>query len=118
MKFKIIKVGNHWYPNIKHQLGYIEGFEKKIDWYLNKLDIFNANELTIEFEEIGVIFEGINIIYFNEADIIRYLTTDDEFDVRFNVNNHEFKISSDLYWSLEKQFNFNFHKNSYKIHVY
>ncbi len=27
MKFKIIKVGNHWYPSINHQLGYIEGFE-------------------------------------------------------------------------------------------
>lgn len=118
MKFKIIKVGNHWYPSINHQLGYIEGFEKKIDLYLNKLDIFDANELNVEFEEIGIIFEGINIVYFNENDIVRYLTTDDDFNIRFIINGHEFSISSDLYWALENQFNFNFHKNSYKIHVY
>ena len=83
MKLKVIKVGNHWYPSINHQLGYIEGFEKKIDLYLNRLNVFNTNELTIDFEEIGVIYEGINIIYFNEVDIVRYLTTDDEFNIKF-----------------------------------
>lgn len=118
MKLKVIKVGNHWYPSINHQLGYIEGFEKKIDLYLNRLNVFNTNELTIDFEEIGVIYEGINIIYFNEVDIVRYLTTDDEFNIKFVVNNHEFSISSYLYWCLENQFNFNFHKNSYKVHIY
>ena len=56
--------------------------------------------------------------YFNEEDIIRYLTTDDDFDLHFVINNHEFTISSDLYWLLENQFNFNFHKASYRIHIY
>jgi hypothetical protein len=46
------------------------------------------------------------------------LTTDDNFDIRFVVNEHEFLISSDVYWLLENQFNFNFHKTSYKIHIY
>lgn len=118
MKFKIIKVGNHWYPGINHQLGEIEGFDKKIDYYLNRLDIVKSEVLTIEFEELGVIFNGINIIYFNEEDIVRYLTTEDDFELRFIVNEHEFKISSYLYWLLEEQFNFNFHKCSYKIHIY
>ena len=77
-----------------------------------------TNELNVEFEEIGIIFEGINIVYFNENDIVRYLTTDDDFNIRFIINGHEFNISSDLYWALENQFNFNFHKTSYKIHVY
>lgn len=117
-KFKVKKVGNHWYPCINHVLGYIDGFEKKIDRYLNILDICNMEELTIELEEIGIIFEGINIIYFNEQDIVTYLTTDENFDIRFVINGHEFIINSDLYWRLENQFNFNFHKNSYKIHIY
>lgn len=118
LSFKLKKVGGHWYPDISHELGCLIGFEKKIDRYLSVLDVANFNELTLEFEELGVIIEGINIIYFNEGDIVRYLTTDDNFDLRFIINNHEFKIDSDLYWLLEDQFNFNFHKTSYKIHIY
>lgn len=118
LSFKVKKVGNHWYPDIKHERGYIDGFDEKIDRYLSIIDISKSNELTIEFEELGVIFAGINIIYFNESDIVRYLTTDDVFDIRFEVNNHEFTIYSDIYWLLEYQFNFNFHKTSYKIHIY
>lgn len=117
-KFSVIKVGNHWYPSIKHELGYIDGFDKKIDRYLSILDVSNSGELTIEFEELGVVFAGINIIYFNESDIVRYLTTNDAFDIRFEINGHEFTIYSDIYWLLEYQFNFNFHKTSYKIHIY
>ncbi|MEG0773564.1 hypothetical protein [Clostridium sp.] len=118
LKFKVLLLGNHWYPNIKHELGCIDGFSKKINRYLNIIDIAKYNEMTIEFEELGVIFGGINIIYFNEEDIVRYLTTDDDFDLRFIINNHEFTISSYLYWLLEDQFNFNFSKTSYRIHIY
>lgn len=118
MKFKVKKVGNHWYPSINHTLNCLEGFDNKIDRYLSVLDILKNDELTIEFEELGVVFEGINIIYFNENDIVRYLMTDDEFDIKFVVNGHNFTINSNLYWLLEDQFNFNFHKNSYKVHIY
>lgn len=117
-QFKIKLVGNHWYPCIKHDLGYIPIFDTKIDKYLSIIDNANFGELTVEFEELGVIFGGINIIYFNEDDIIRYLTTNDDFDLRFIVNDHEFLVSSELYWLLEDQFNFNFHKTSYRIHIY
>ena len=84
---------------------------------LNFLNL-KSGEITVELEELGILFGGINIIYFNEEDIVRYLTTDDNFDIRFVVNEHEFLISSDVYWLLENQFNFNFHKTSYKIHIY
>ena len=118
MKFKVKRLGNHWYPAIKHNLGYIDGFEKKIDRYLTVLDVFNTEELTIELEELGVMYEGINIIYFDESDIVRYLMTDDDFMINFVINGHQFKLSSDLYWLLEDQFNCNFHKSTYKIHIY
>lgn len=118
LKFKVKLIKNHWYPCINHESGYICGFEEKIDRYLNIRDTAKYEELTIEFEELGVVFNGINIIYFNEEDIVRYLTTDDNFNLRFVVNDHEFTINSDLYWMLEDQFNFNFHKTSYRIHIY
>lgn len=117
-KFKLKKIGNHWYPCINHELGDSINLTEKVDRYLNILDLGKTEELTIEFEELGALFYGVNIIYFSEEDIVRYLTTDDDFDIRFIVNKHEFLISSDLYWLLEEQFNFNFHKSSYKIHIY
>lgn len=112
------RVGNHWYPCINHDLGYLCGFDEKSDRYLSVLDYSKNERLTFEFEELHSIVEGINIIYFNEEDIVRYLMTDDSFDLRVTINGHEFTISSDLYWLLENQFNFNFHKSLYKIHVY
>lgn len=117
-KFKLKRVGNHWYPCIPHENGYLVGFDKKIDRYLNIVDLGKFEELTIEFEELGIEWGGINIIYFNEEDITRYLTTCDNFDIRFVINEHEFTISSDLYFMLEDLYNFNFHKASYKIHLY
>lgn len=118
LNFKVKKVGNHWYPCINHELGYICGFSEKIDRYLDRLDYVHCEEISVEFEELGVIVEGLNIIYFNEQDMVRYLMTDDDFDIRFVVNNHEFTISSDLYLMLENQFNFNFHKSTYRINIY
>lgn len=116
--FKLRKIGNHWYPCIDHKLGDPINLTEKIDRYLNILDLSKSGEITVELEELRILFGGINIIYFNEEDIVRYLTTDDNFDIRFVVNEHEFLISSDVYWLLEEQFNFNFHKSSYKIHIY
>lgn len=118
LSIKVKRVGNHWYPCITHSVGSFIGFCEKIDRYLSKLDSYKFEELTIELNEVGVIFEGENIIYFNEQDIVRYLTTDDDFELRFMVNDHEFYIHSDLYWILEDLYNFNFHKNSYKISIY
>lgn len=118
MKIKLKKVANHWYPCIQHSQGYLVGFEDKIDKYLSIIDLAKSEELTIEFEELGIIWGGVNIIYFNEEDIARYLMTNDDFDLRFIVNNHAFTISSDLYFMLEDIYNFNFHKSSYRIHIY
>ena len=118
MKFKVKLVGNHWYPCISHDYYSDIKFNRKIDRFLNTIDIFNGGELNIEFEELGSIFEGPNIIFFAEEDIVRYLTTNDYFSLKFTINNYTYEINSDLYFLLEQQFNFNFHKNSYKIHIY
>lgn len=117
-KFSLIKVGNHWYAGINHAFDEKINFNSKIDRILNVLDTSKDGRLTVEFEELGTIVEGINILYFDESDIIRYMTTDDYFDIRFVINDYEYQISSDLYWLLENIFNFNFHKTIYKLHFY
>lgn len=117
VKLLIRKVGNHWYPCINHELGDNIGFNKKIDRYLEKLDFSNSGEVTIELEELNVLWDGLNIIYFHEEDIVRFLTTNDDFNMRFVINNHKFEISSTLYWLLEEQFNLNLHDTGYRIHV-
>ena len=121
MNIKIKKLGNHWYPNIDHDRDFNISFCKNAERYFNLLStprVINSEELDIEFEEIGIEISGINIIYFYEEDIIRYLTTDDYFDIRLKINDIMFVISSDLYMLLEEQYHFNFHKTSYKIHIY
>lgn len=118
LSFKIKKLGNYWYPDIQHEANNIFTFDEKLNRYLNIVDNSKCGELTIEFEELGVIFNGINILYFEEQDITRYLMTDDDFNLHFMINNHIFEINSDFYWLLEHNFNFNFHKESYRLHVY
>lgn len=116
--FKVKFVGNHWYPCLNHESGYLPFFNEKIDKYLSIIDSSKYEELTIELEELGIIVFGINIVDFNDEDIVRYLTTEDNFDMRFTINGHQFEISSDLYWLLEDTFNLNLHKTMYKIHIY
>lgn len=118
LSFKVRKIGPHWYPDINHDPNCISTFDEKLNRYFNIIDTYNWKELTIEFEELGVILDGHNIIYFEEQDIVRYLTTDDEFNIRYMINGHIFEINSDLYWLLEKNFNFNFHKEVYRVNVY
>lgn len=118
LSFKIKKLGNYWYPDINHDINEICTFDVKLNRYLNLIDVSKCGELTIEFEELGSIWGGYNILYFDEQDITRYLMTNDEFNLKYMVNNHIFEISSDLYWLLENNFNFNFHKESYRLHVY
>lgn len=117
-KFSLIKVGNHWYAGLEHSYDDKMNFNLKIDRILNVLDNSHCGELTVEFEELGTIVEGINILYFDEEDIVRYLTTNDYFEMRFVLNDREYTISSDFYWFLENTFNFNFHKTIYKLHFY
>ena len=85
--FKVKKINNHWYPCVNHELGYVNGFDDKISKFLDRIDQFKNEELTIDLEEIGIIFEGENTIYFDEKDIVKYLMTDDDFELKFTINN-------------------------------
>lgn len=119
-QFKIHRIGNHWYPCINHEYGSDISLDRKIERYLN---LFSKNsgdvdEITIELEEIPIIVEDINLIFFNESDITRFYTTDDDFNLRFEVNDHEFEISAYLFVCFESQFDLNFHETLYKLHIW
>ena len=118
IRFKIKKVGNHWYPCVQHNFDDCIQLDRKTERYLNILDtgLGNKGEFTIELEQIGIFCDGINIVYFNEEDIFQYLTTDNDLQIRFVINNHEFSIHSDLYFLLEDQYGLD-QSVDYKIHV-
>ena len=111
--FKIKKVGNHWYPCVNHEYDSDISLDPKIEKYLNNYSVKSGyvDEVTIELEEIPMITEDINLIFFNESDITRYYTTDDDFNLRFEINDHEFEIDAYLFECFELQFNLNFHEN-------
>lgn len=120
VQFKIKKVGNHWYPCINHFYRSDVSLDTKIERSLNIFSkwLNNTEEFTVELEEIPLITEEINLVYFDEADITRFYTTDDDFDLRFEINNHEFKISAYLFNCFEEQFEINIHETLYKLHIW
>lgn len=118
ISLKIKKLGSKWYPCIDQECGYLYSFSDKLNKYFFILDRYKKEELTIDFEEQGIIVEDFDTLYFNEEDIVRYLTTEDNFDLRVTINDHTFLIGSDLYWMLENELNFNFHKSIYNVSIW
>lgn len=119
---KILKVGNHLYPDINHSEAYeiqlSEKIERVLQKYISIHQELNGDSCEIVFYEQYDIIADRGILQFKEADIVKYLTTDDDFDLTFYIDDHEFTISSDLYSLLEQQFNFNFHKTLYRIEIW
>lgn len=113
---QIKKIGNHWYPDILHDRGVDISLSKKIERVLNKVS--QTDSITISIDEVYYTDHINNLIYFNEEDITRYFVTDDEFNMRFKVNNHEFEINSNLYFYITKQLELSFHFCLYTITLY
>lgn len=112
---KIKKLGNHFYPDIQHDCFFDLHLDEKIEKFLCKLQ---RDEIEVIFYEQYDIIADFGILQFKEEDIVKYLTTDEDFDIHFYIDNHEFIVSSDLYSLLEQQFNFNFHKTLYRMEIW
>lgn len=110
------KIGNHWYPNIIHNTPYEIILNKHIEDLLTRFDKNSDGIVEISMQE-QFCYLIDPVLKFNEEDIQRYFLTDDQFDFRFYIGKHEFKISTELYTLLESQYNFNFHKELYHITV-
>lgn len=115
--FTVKKLGNKWYLDIDHTDPFSILFNDKINKVFTLCDIYNEHELEIALiESSGFIMD--NNIFLNDEDLLKYFTTDESFEMRFLVKDHEFSISSDMYDLLEYQFNPNFHKTYYRIEIH
>lgn len=112
-KFTAKRLGQHWYLDVNHNSPLDISFNSKIEKYFF---LFNCSEIEIKLYEVFSIVEE-NTIYLNEFDVNRYFTTSDDFDIRFTVRDHEFEISSDMYYLLESEYNLNLHKSMYTIEI-
>lgn len=116
VSIKIKKIGNHLYPCIDHNEASEIQLSEKIEKVLSKF--LHYDECEIVFYEQYDIIADYGVLQFREEDIVRYLTTDDDFDMTFYIDGHEFIISSDLYTLLEQQYNFEFHSLLYRIEIW
>ena len=107
-------MGNHWYPNLKHDDPTDLVLSSKMERLLTRLDKDSCGELTFLLSEVHSWLEE-NTIQFHDEDIWKYLNTNDEFLFRIYIGEHEFEVSSNLIDLLERQFNINVHKTLYCI---
>lgn len=109
------RVGNHWYPDLKHDDPSDLLLPEKMNKLLTLLDKDNVGELHFLLAEVHSWLDS-NTIQFQDDDMWRYLNTNDSFDLTVYIGDHDFEISSDLIDLFESQFNTNFYKNLYSIH--
>ena len=117
IRFKIKRVGNHWYPSLEHDYLATPMFCPKAERCFNIIDQQRGRfeELIIELSEKGIIVGEQDVLFFNDEDVTRFMTTDDDFYMRIAFNNHEFFIHSDLYQLLDSYFEFNRYDEYYKL---
>ena len=110
------KLGNHWYPNLKHEDPIELMLDTKMERLLTLLDKNNTGELHFLLSEVHTWLEN-NTIQFKDEDIWKWLNTSETFPVTMYIGDHEFEISTLLIDLFEEQFNTNFHKNLYSINL-
>ena len=118
IRIDVKKLGNHWYPSINHHDPNDLSLDPKMERLLSKLDIDKEGKISIYLTEQSSIIQFKGIIQFLEEDIVKYLTTEEEFIMNLYIDNTHFYISSELYSLLEELFHLDFHKNLYKIELW
>jgi len=114
---RVKKLGNHWYPNVKHDDPMDLMLDPKMEKFLTYLDKENKEELQFVLYEAHSWIDP-NTIQFQDEDILKWLTTTATFSVKIFIGDHEFEISTLLMDLFEEQFNTNFHKTLYSIKLY
>ena len=108
------KIGNHCYPDINHDYPEDLVLDEKIEKIFSMVDKYQYGIINLYFFEQYEIIES-GTLQFDETDMVRFLTTDDDLQVSFYINDHRFQVSSNLLALLESQYKFNFQDNLYKI---
>lgn len=115
-RLEIKKIGNHWYPNVCHDLGADISFTKHVERIFNYLSRkYDLPELIFDICEVPWITNENSTIYINEEDLTRYYTTEDDFLMKFYIDNKEYKISAYLYDCITSEYQINLHKSLYEL---
>ena len=117
LKFK--KVGNHWYLDIEHNNPKDLVLDPVLEKLLSRID--KHNEGVVENLYLSEQQDYVNqngLLQFSEKDLLQYFTTSEPFMMTIFINNHAFKISSELYTLLETKYQFDFHMILYRFVVY
>lgn len=110
------KIGNHWYLDIEHDNPQDLILNPILERFIGKLDKFGDGIVSkIYLSEQSDIIVSDGLLEFRDEDLLRYFTTNDEFDMTIYINNHKFKISSNLYFLLETKYQLDFHIASYRF---
>lgn len=116
-KITFKKLGNHWYPCLDHNHLSDLSIDPVFERLFNIMDKYKEERMCVYLYEESSIIIDEGLIQFTEEDILRYLTTNDDFIMDLYIEDHKFSISSKLYQLLEQNYNFNFHKYTYRIEV-
>lgn len=110
------KVGNHWYLDIPHSNPNDLRLDRRIEFVLNKLDKFNEGVVNnIWLYEQSMFIEPEGLIQFDDADLTRYFTTNDDFILNLYIDKYNFTISSNLYGLIELYYQLNLHELVYRV---
>lgn len=115
---ELVKLGNHYYPKLNHEDPSDLKLDPKFDRMLNMINKDEYHTPIVYLYEIQSVMPEDGVLKIKDEDITRYLTTNDDFDLRVTVNKHHFKLSSKLYTLLENNLHLDLCKTLYKIEIW
>jgi hypothetical protein len=118
VRIDIRKLGSHWYPSLRHDDPNDLSLDLKMERKLSEHDYMDIGSVTVYLHKAHNIIGSKGIVQFEEQDIVRYLTTDEDFIMRMYIDDEPYYISSQLYFLLENIYNLDFRNNLYKIELW
>ena len=113
------KLGNHWYLDIPHDNPEDLVLDRRIELMLNRLDVWKEGIVTnISLICQSGFIDNEGLIQFDDKDLLRYFTTNDDFTMALYINGHKWSISSRLYFLIEQKYKLDFHELVYKISIF
>ena len=113
------KLGNHWYLDIPHDNPEDLILDRRIELMLNRLDVWKEGIVTnVSLICQSGFIDNEGLIQFDDNDLLRYFTTDDDFIMALYINGHKCSISSRLYFLIEQRYKLDLHELVYKISIF
>lgn len=112
------KVGNHWYPCLKHDDPNDLCLEPKVERLLSKIDYVGFGSVTMYVKQSHSIIGSKGIVQFTDDSIRRYLQTDESFLMSMYIDDYHYQISTELFTLLENEFGLDLYHNFYQLELW